>query len=196
MRAWRLGWLLLPLGGCFAEPDFTEAVEPDAAAVFSDAAPEVDGAGVRDAGDAGGFDAGPDAAPVALVGAWVSEGGDVAPLLAGPPANLIRLEAHFGADGALRVALTNERSQRFELGARYTLDSSTDPAGIEVVQHEPEPARLEGIWRVEGAVLTYEVAQTEPPIANVTPPTAAGGFGSTSHGAYGRDNVQTYRRAP
>jgi hypothetical protein len=40
--------------------------------------------------------------------------------------------------------------------------------------------------------MNYEVAQTEPQIAGVTPPTAQGGFGSTSGGAYGTTNVQKY----
>jgi hypothetical protein len=196
------------LVGCFPEPDFsTGDIEPGADVADSapavrppDAAPQID----RDQGietdaelDAGSV-VDPDAAsPVeapAIVGEWVSEGDDLSPLLAGPPAHLIRLEADFRADGVVTVALTNERLQRFDLNATYTLDASTDPASIVVVQTDPEPARLEGVWHVQGTVLTYEVAQTEPPIADVTPPTPSGGFGSTSDGAFGRDNVQTYRR--
>ncbi len=196
--------ILVLLVGCFAEPDFSVA----------DAEPEtVDSAPVRPLPDAGrtpdmelihpdaGPDVGvvdPDAAPevdrVPIVGAWISEGDDLAPLLSGPPAHLIRLEASFGADGVISVALTNERLQRFELRGTYVVDSATDLPGIVVLQTGPEPARLEGVWQVDGDVLTYEVAQTEPPIADVTPPTPSGGFGSTSDGAFGRENVQTYRR--
>jgi hypothetical protein len=38
----------------------------------------------------------------------------------------------------------------------------------------------------------YEVAQVDPAIAGVTPPTAQQGFGSTSGGAFGQANVQKY----
>lgn len=38
----------------------------------------------------------------------------------------------------------------------------------------------------------YEVAQVDPAIAGVTPPTAQQGFGSTSNGAFGQANVQKY----
>jgi len=42
--------------------------------------------------------------------------------------------------------------------------------------------------------MRYEVAQTQPPLQGVTPPTAAAGFGSTSGGAFGQANVQRYVR--
>ena len=60
----------------------------------------------------------------------------------------------------------------------------------------PEAVRSTGIYRVDEDVLTYEVAQTDPPLAGVTPPDAAAGFGSTNNGALGEANVQTYRRQP
>lgn len=53
----------------------------------------------------------------------------------------------------------------------------------------------EGIFKIfyEGtASMWYEVAQVDPAIAGVTPPTAQQGFGSTSNGAYGTANVQKY----
>lgn len=54
----------------------------------------------------------------------------------------------------------------------------------------------QGIFAVfyEGDVssMFYEVAQVDPAIAGVTPPTAQQGFGSTSGGAYGQANVQKY----
>ena len=40
--------------------------------------------------------------------------------------------------------------------------------------------------------MNYEVAQTNPVITGVTPPTVEGGFGSTSNGAYGNLNIQKY----
>lgn len=54
----------------------------------------------------------------------------------------------------------------------------------------------QGIFEVmfEGtdALMWYEVAQTDPAVAGVTPPNAAQGFGSTSGGAFGMANVQKY----
>jgi hypothetical protein len=40
--------------------------------------------------------------------------------------------------------------------------------------------------------MKYEIAQTDPEIPGVTPATPEGGFGSTSGGAFGMMNVQTY----
>ena len=60
-----------------------------------------------------------------------------------------------------------------------------------------EASTSEGLWRVEGDLLTYEVVQVQPPLpGGQTPPTPAGGFGSTNNGALGDDNVQRYRRQP
>ena len=42
--------------------------------------------------------------------------------------------------------------------------------------------------------MKYEVAQITPAIPGVTPPTATAGFGSTSNGAFGQNNVQNYVR--
>lgn len=61
---------------------------------------------------------------------------------------------------------------------------------------QPVQLTSQGIFQViyEGsqAMMWYEVAQVEPAIAGVTPPTAAQGFGSTSGGAFGMANVQKY----
>ncbi|MCA9558737.1 MAG: hypothetical protein KC583_09245, partial [Myxococcales bacterium] len=131
-----------------------------------------------------------------IVGRWLSEGADLAPLLADPPASIRRIEATFGGDGRFRVVLTNDDLQSFELSGTYTTDPARDPATITLSQAQPEAVRSTGIYRVDGDVLTYEVAQTDPPLAGVTPPDAAAGFGSTNNGALGEANVQTYRRQP
>lgn len=61
---------------------------------------------------------------------------------------------------------------------------------------QPTDLTSQGIFEVmfEGtdAQMWYEVAQVDPAIAGVTPPTAAQGFGSTSGGAFGMANVQKY----
>ena len=211
-------WLLLSvlLVGC-PEPEFrtTDAGPNDAEitdmitldALVTDADPLADAGTALDADvgeDAGQLedaalleDATPDAAlQAALVGRWLSEGADLAPLLSGPPANLRRLEATFRADGTFVVAVRNQQAQAFSLEGTYTLDEGTDPAQITLRQTRPEPAVSEGIWVVEGDTLRYEVAQIDPPIAGVLPPSVAGGFGSTSNGDFGADNVQRYQRQP
>ena len=65
---------------------------------------------------------------------------------------------------------------------------------ITVNQTSPSTLTSEGIFEVSAdrKSMKYEVAQTTPPIAGVTPPTAVGGLGSTSGGAFGQANVQNY----
>lgn len=61
---------------------------------------------------------------------------------------------------------------------------------------QPTDLTSEGIFAVfyEGTATSmfYEVAQVDPAVPGVTPPTAQQGFGSTSGGAYGQANVQKY----
>nr|NQU90699.1 hypothetical protein [Bacteroidota bacterium] len=60
---------------------------------------------------------------------------------------------------------------------------------------QPSEVLSEGIFKVFPAAqdsMWYEVAQVDPAIAGVTPPTADQGFGSTSGGAFGTMNIQKY----
>lgn len=60
---------------------------------------------------------------------------------------------------------------------------------------QPTDITSQGIFRIFPAAqdsMWYEVAQVDPAIAGVTPPTAEGGFGSTSGGMLGTMNVQKY----
>jgi hypothetical protein len=63
-------------------------------------------------------------------------------------------------------------------------------------QTTPSTLTAEGIFEVsaDNNSMNYEVAQTEPSVAGVTPPTPTGGFGSTSSGAFQQFNVQNYTR--
>ena len=80
-----------------------------------------------------------------------------------------------------------------ELSGIYaTTDGVGNIRNIVLDQSAPTTLTSKGIYRVAGNKLTYEVAQTEPVIAGVTPPTAEAGFGSTTEGAYGEMNVQEY----
>jgi hypothetical protein len=123
----------------------------------------------------------------AIVGDWVSQGDDVAELLAGPPGNTVRIDATFSADGSYEAVAESQDGSTFTFVGEYTVDDSTDPSTIEIAQSAPYPATVQGIWAVEGGVLTYDIVD----VAFGTPPTVAGGFGSSSAGAA---NIQTYRK--
>lgn len=77
-------------------------------------------------------------------------------------------------------------------GTYETWDGVGDIRNIKLQQGTPTVLTSQGIFRVAGNEMTYEVAQTEPAQAGVTPPTAEAGFGSTSDGAFGEMNVQKY----
>ncbi len=203
---------LLTLAGCVEEADFSgegQDAAPDAttpAPRDRDAAPRP-GPDAEREGDAApplpdaarrAPDAAPDAAAPApdaapIVGRWLSQGEDVAPLLSGPPASIVRIDTTFGADGAYAVVSTNDDQQTVRFEGTYSVDPATDPARIVLRQAAPQAVRSEGLVRVAGGVLTLEIAQTEPPLNGVSPPAADEGFGSTSGGAFGRDNVQIFR---
>lgn len=77
-------------------------------------------------------------------------------------------------------------------GTYSTSDGVGNIRNIVLEQSEPTALTSEGIFEVDGDVLTYEVAQTEPEQTGVTAPTADEGFGSTSGGAFGDMNIQVY----
>jgi hypothetical protein len=83
----------------------------------------------------------------------------------------------------------------------YQMDKSTYDDIWEItlnqtaVGGQPSEVMSEGIFKVFPAAqdsMWYEVAQVDPNIPGVTPPTADQGFGSTSGGAFGMGNVQKY----
>lgn len=123
----------------------------------------------------------------AIVGDWVSQGDDVSTLLGGPPFNFARIDATFEADGSYEAVGLADDNSTFTFTGTYVVDESTDPATIDIEQTAPAPATVQGIWRVEDDVLTYDIVD----IGFGTPPTVAGGFGSSSAGAA---NIQTYRK--
>lgn len=90
--------------------------------------------------------------------------------------------------GGAKVVLTGTYLQtKSSVGNIYT---------IKLNQTTPTALTSEGIFEVSSdkTKMQYEVAQTSPNIAGVTPPTPAGGFGSTSAGAFAKNNVQNYVR--
>lgn len=128
-----------------------------------------------------------------IVGTWVSEGSNISPLLAAAPFNTVRIDASFNSDGTYTVVTTDNSDSQVTLSGTWeTAEGSGDIREITVNQSSPTSLVSEGIYRFDGSVLRYEIAQTNPPLTGVTPPTAAGGFGSTSGGAFGQLNVQQY----
>ncbi|MFQ3609689.1 MAG: hypothetical protein SNJ55_13730 [Chloroherpetonaceae bacterium] len=146
-----------------------------------------------------------------IVGTWLAEGTttvggvpvpNVSPLLFGSPFNIRRIRATFNANGTYTVTTTDSAGTNATLTGTWTT-SAADTAGITirnitVNQTSPSTVTSRGIYQVttSGSVTTmlYEIAQTEPPLQGVTPPTPRGGFGSTSGGAFGIANIQRYTK--
>ncbi|KAF0130384.1 MAG: hypothetical protein FD155_1684 [Bacteroidetes bacterium] len=130
-----------------------------------------------------------------LVGQWQSSGSNVAVLLT----------TYFGVDSIYAKFNDNNTYlvESFAAGAKTTYSGTfvqTKPATgtiwtIVLNQSSPTAVTSEGIFEIttvaEKYQMRYEVAQTTPSIG-ATPPTVAAGFGSTSGGALGTINIQTF----
>lgn len=130
-----------------------------------------------------------------LVGSW--EAYDVSPLLAG--LGTTGISAEFRGDQTYTVVSSADNSQTTFEGT-YSVSADANAEGIySIVLNQTVPNSLtsEGIFAVYVASpdsMWYEVAQTDPAITGVTPPTVEAGFGSTSSGAFGNTNIQKYLR--
>lgn len=119
---------------------------------------------------------GDDSAPgeETLVGDWLSEGDNVSYLL--QSYNFVSVTASFATDGTYSVVgSTSNRNYTFT--GTYAEDVSTTPHTVSLVQDAPVADTATGIWDVEDGTLTYEVSAASA--STCTPPTVAGGFGST-----------------
>jgi hypothetical protein len=148
-------------------------------------------------GDETGIDCGGDCAPceVGIQGKWQSSGDNVAPLLVQSFAT-DSIYAEFNTDFTYLVEQYDTSGAKLELIGTYTQEES-EVAGIwtiTVQQSAPSVLTSEGIFEINDNTMRYEIAQTSPEIVGVTPPTPDGGFGSTSGGAFGTINIQTYER--
>jgi hypothetical protein len=131
-----------------------------------------------------------------IVGNWISSGANIAPLLAGPPFNTTSITADFKSDGTYIVVTTDANNSQVTLEGTYqTSEGLGLIRNISLTQTSPTVLTSEGIYQNEDGLLTYEVAQTNPPLTGVTKPTPEGGFGSTANGLFGVLNVQKYVRA-
>ncbi len=132
-----------------------------------------------------------------IVGQWYSSGENVAVLLA--YFGVDSIYADFKADMTYLVESYAD-GVKSELRGVFTQTKSSTGNIWTIVINQSSPSALtsEGIFEIyydqDPNTMNYEVAQTEPQQAGVTPPTPEGGFGSTSGGAYGQTNVQKYIR--
>ena len=139
-----------------------------------------------------------------IVGVWVSDSTNVAPLLYGAPFHVRKIVATFKANGTYTVIQTDSSQTSLTLTGVWLAAAGGAAAPkdkirtITVNQGTPSSLTAEGIYEVSVAAgtitMNYEVVQTEPPLAGVTKPTAAAGFGSTAGGTFGMINVQKYVR--
>ncbi|GAB1418169.1 hypothetical protein MASR2M12_09340 [Bacteroidales bacterium] len=130
-----------------------------------------------------------------MVGEWQSSGSNVA----------ILLSTYFHVDSIYANFKENNTYvvESFAAGVKVTytgIYTQTKPTTgtiwtIKLEQNAPTAVTSEGIFEItktgETYTMKYEVAQTAPAIG-ATPPTATGGFGSTSGGVLGTTNVQTF----
>ena len=123
---------------------------------------------------------------------WQSSGANVAPLLVAL-FNTDSIYAEFRGDHTYKVEQYDITGVKVELTGTYTqADSGVNSIWtVTVNQTTPSVLTATGIFQITGDIMKYEVVQTDPPIG-ATPPTPAGGFGSTNGGALGTANVQTY----
>lgn len=129
-----------------------------------------------------------------IQGEWQSSGSDVAPLLV----SLFATDSvyiNFKTDMSYTVEQYDTSGAKLTLSGVYTQTKSGTDDIYTIVVEQSTPAALvsEGIFEVNGNTMRYEIVQTSPDIG-ATPPTAAGGFGSTNGGALADFNIQVYQR--
>ena len=191
MRRAHLPCLIALLVACSPDDDGSKYDTADTGAADADTDGDTD-AGTDSDTDAGtdtDTDTGTDADPI--VGDWVSQGTDLAPLFRNAFFDYQRIDGGFAADGTYAVLVTLNDGGTVTLTGTYATDTGTTPHTITVEQTAPEAQSSAGIYAVSGGTLTYEIASES---AGCTPPTPAGGFGSSScPNLSPGDLTQTYR---
>jgi hypothetical protein len=178
--------LLLALGGCTGDP-------------YKDDSPTDDSAAADDTNTTDDTNTDDSADPVidsTLVGAWLSEGENLSPLFAGRFFKYVSVSADFKADASYTVQAVDQAGATYDFTGTFTIDETTSPASIVLVQATPSVVTAEGIYAVDEAdLLTYEVVQTDPNPNGFVAPTPETSFGSSSGpGLNPDDNVQKYVR--
>ncbi len=132
---------------------------------------------------------------IGMIGKWQSSGANVAPILVN--FSIDSIYAHFKGDNTYVVeSYTVDGSKAILTGTFVQRRSSVDGIWeVRLEQQSPSALASEGIFQIlneDPLKMKYEVAQVDPAQPGVTPPTPEGGFGSTSNGAFGILNIQTY----
>ncbi|MBN1448220.1 MAG: IPT/TIG domain-containing protein [Bacteroidetes bacterium] len=138
-----------------------------------------------------------------IVGKWVSEGMDVAQLLSGQEPFIRKVTATFRPDGSYLAVYTDSSDvSRTYTGSYFASDGGAPAPNdrirqLELVQYASnDTLTFEGIYEVavndSNITMKLEIVQTDPAMPPMTPPTPAGGFGSTSGGTIGETNLQRY----
>jgi len=128
-----------------------------------------------------------------FVGTWVSDGANVCYGLKVAPFKIKKIVVAFNENKTYSVVQTDSSNVQATLTGTYTVTESsyTDTLSTSFTkgskiynivcnQSTPSAITSTGIYSISGTNMTYEVIQTTPPLAGVNPPTAAGGFGSTT----------------
>lgn len=135
---------------------------------------------------------------IGIIGKWYSSGANVSLLLV-TYFGVDSIYADFKADNTYLVESFTTAGSKTTMTGTFTQAKSTTGSIWEITVSQSSPSSLisEGIFELYAGTdvtMKYEIAQTDPQTAGVTPPTPVGGFGSTSGGAFGLSNVQTYIR--
>ncbi|MFA5974308.1 MAG: hypothetical protein WC780_18310 [Lentimicrobiaceae bacterium] len=135
-----------------------------------------------------------DPAADGIVGEWQSSGTNVAPLLA--YFTIDSIYAKFNVNNTYHVESFTSTGTKTTYEGTYTQAKSSTGSIWTIILNQSTPSAVtsEGMFEItkvtSGYTMKYEVVQTQPSLG--TPPTPAAGFGSTSGGALGTNNVQTF----
>jgi len=131
-----------------------------------------------------------------IVGEWYSSGSDVAVLLS-YYFTIDSIYAKFESNNTYLVESYTVNGTKTTYAGTYTQQASGTGTIWNIVLNQSTPTAVtsEGIFQITLTdtkyKMQYEVAQTTPSIG-ATAPTATAGFGSTSGGALGSNNIQKF----
>ncbi len=131
-----------------------------------------------------------EACEVGAHGRWQSAGIDISPLLA---SSYSRLVIEFRTDGTFTYDQTDLDGNIITTEGTFIQTASSEEDIWDIILTQTNPSiTTEGIFRASETIMEYEVVQTNPPIEGFAPPASTAGFGSTSGGAFGEDNIVIY----
>ncbi len=123
-----------------------------------------------------------------LVGTWLSTGSNIPLGLRIAPIKAKTIVATFNANNTYTVVSTDSSNANTTMTGTWSagvIGTSGVIRAITVNQATPSTLTSQGIFQAMGtavgSTMKYEVIQTSPAIQGVTPPTVAGGFGSSAY---------------